>query len=170
MRQDRFLIGILAGIGLLVVLSLAVFFIRNDAATYGPEDSPEGVLHNYVLALQNRDYERAYTFLSGFAGKPDLSRFRQAFTDYQKREVSQTGVEMTSTSLSHDGQSAQVSLALLHGGSGLFDEGYRENNSATLVLENGVWKVASVAYPFWSYEWSQPESFPIPQAQPTPGD
>ncbi len=170
MRQDRFLIGILAGIGLLVVLSLAVFFIRNNAAAYVPEDSPEGALHNYVVALQNRDYERAYACLASFSGKPDLPRFRQVFADYQGREVSLTGVALTSSNLAQGGQSAEVYLVLLHGGNGPFDPGYRENKSASLVLENGAWKVAGMAYPFWSYDWNQPHSTSKRDALPTPGD
>ena len=51
MKQDRFLTGILIGIGLLVVVALAVFFTRKDSQTYIPDTTPDGVVHNYVVAL-----------------------------------------------------------------------------------------------------------------------
>ena len=60
MKQDRFLTGILIGIGVLVVVALAVFFSRKDAQTYVPDDTPEGVVYNYVLAVLNKDYEKAF--------------------------------------------------------------------------------------------------------------
>jgi hypothetical protein len=169
MRQDRFLIGILAGIGVLVVLSLAIYFVRRGGLTYGPEDSPEGVVRNYVVALQRRDYERAYTYLADFTNKPDMPRFRQPFANYQDRDISLTGIELSSSSIAADGQSALVYLVLLHGGNGPFNQGYRENNTADMVLENGAWKIRSMAYPFWNYEWSQPAPAADPKPLPAPG-
>lgn len=165
MRQDRFLIGILAGIGLLVVLSLAVFFMRRGTQNYGPEDTPEGVLQNYVVALQRGDYPRAYRYVADFANKPDLPLFQQPFVNYQQRDLSLTGVEIGSTSLSADGKTALVYLVLLHTGNGPFNQGYRETNTATLELSGGVWKISMMPYPFWIYDWNQPTL----EAKPAPG-
>lgn len=156
MRQDRFLIGILAGIGVLVVLSLAIYFVRRGGLEYGPEDSPAGVVQNFVVALQRRDYDRAYSYLAGIENKPDQARFSQPFINYQDRDVSLTGLEITSTVLSDDGSSALVYLVVLRGGSGPFNQGYRENNTAELVREGNAWKIKSMPYPFWNFEWTQP--------------
>ncbi len=51
MKQDRFLMGILIFIIVLVVAALVLFFVRNEKPIYGAEDKPEGVLYNYALAL-----------------------------------------------------------------------------------------------------------------------
>ncbi len=64
MKQDRFLLGILIGIGVLIIAALVVFFIRKDSQTYVPDDVPEGVVHNYVVAVLNKDYEKAYGYLA----------------------------------------------------------------------------------------------------------
>ncbi len=169
MRQDRFLIGILAGIGVLVVLSLAIYFARRGGLDYGPEDTPEGVVQNYIVALQRRDYERAYSYLAAIENKPDLPRFKAPFVNYQDRDVSTTGIEITSTTLASDGQSALVYLILIHGGRGPFDQGFRENNTADLALEGGAWKIRSFPYPFWSYEWSAPQPAEVkPSVTPAP--
>lgn len=163
MRQDRFLTGILAGIVVLAVLSLAVYLARRSGLNYGLENIPEGVARNYIVALQRGDYERAHAYLADFENKPDLPRFIQPFNNYQDRDVSLTGVEITSASTAADGKSALVYLSLLRGGNSPFDQGYRENNTAELVLEGGEWKIRNMPYPFWSYEWSPPPPDAIKQ-------
>ncbi len=60
---DKFLIGIVAGIVLLIIVAFVVTLARPEP-TYQAEDTPEGVAHNYLLALQQEDYERAYGYLS----------------------------------------------------------------------------------------------------------
>src|SRR5215813_10509760 len=79
MKQDRFLMGILVGIGVLVVLALVVFFTRKDTQTYISDDTPEGVVHNYVVAVLNKDYKKAYGYLADLDHKPTYDEFRQSF-------------------------------------------------------------------------------------------
>src|SRR3990172_7942266 len=62
-NSDRILFAIVAGVIVLVVVAFVVAFTRPEPA-YQSEDSPEGITHNYLLALQQEDYERAYGYLS----------------------------------------------------------------------------------------------------------
>jgi hypothetical protein len=61
---DRFLIGIVAGVVILVVAVLAIALLRPNQPSYEPDDTAEGVAHNYLLALQLEDYGRAQGCLS----------------------------------------------------------------------------------------------------------
>ena len=79
MKQDKFLTGILIGVGALVVLALVLFFTRQDKEEYLSDDTPEGVAHNYVLAVLNKDYEKAYGYLADLEHKPTYEEFRQSF-------------------------------------------------------------------------------------------
>ncbi|MBK9603915.1 MAG: hypothetical protein IPO36_19085 [Anaerolineales bacterium] len=80
MKQDRFLIGILAGIGVLILLALVLFFTRKeDKREYMTADSPEAVVYNYVLAITNDDYKKAYSYLAEKEHKPSYEQFRQSF-------------------------------------------------------------------------------------------
>ena len=63
---DRFLIGIVIGVVVLVIAAFGVAFLGPKPA-YQSDDTPEGVAHNYLLAIQREDYARAYGYLS-----PDL--------------------------------------------------------------------------------------------------
>src|SRR3990172_9629643 len=75
-NSDRILFAIVAGVIVLVVVAFVVAFTRPEP-TYQSEDSPEGITHNYLLALQQKDYERAYRYLSPELPHypPDIDKF-----------------------------------------------------------------------------------------------
>ena len=142
MKQDRFLTGILAGIVVLVVIALVVFFLRQNSQSYISEDAPEGVVHNYVLAVLDGDYEKAYGYLADLDHKPTYEQFRDAFI---------TGVVNPDNSAADIGDSeitddtASVEVALIYNPSDPFSTGYRDAQRAILVRQGGAWKIAASA-------------------------
>lgn len=155
MKQDRFLMGILVFIGVLVVAALAVFLIRKDTQqAYGSDDTPEGVVTNYALALQNQDYQRAYDYLADKEGKPSYDSFRRVFLTAQMN-VSTNAVQVGEVQfISAD--EATVSVTVLYAGSGPFDQGWSTTENAALIRQGDAWKITYVPYPYWSYDWYQP--------------
>ena len=154
MKQDRFLIGILIGIGVLIVLALAVFFVRRDQATYASEATPDGVVHNYVLAVLNRDYQRAYGYLADLSHKPTLTDFREAFA------VGRLTPGSSGTKVGHavvTGDTATVEVSMVYTPGDPFGGGdYNNVGSAQLVMQNGLWKISSMpTYNLWDYGWYQ---------------
>jgi len=154
MKQDRFLLGILIFIGLLVIAALALFFIQPNTAAYQPEDTPEGVVHNFALAIQNNDVERAYGYLADLDHKPSEAAFHQAilngylYTDGYAIQVDETQML--------DSNNAWVIVSIHYLSSGPFDSGWTSQDHATLVRQNGEWKISYMPYPYWSYDWYQP--------------
>jgi hypothetical protein len=61
--SDKFLVGMVIGIVLLVIVALVVTLTRQET-TYQSDETPEGVVQNYILALQKRDDEKAYGYIS----------------------------------------------------------------------------------------------------------
>lgn len=63
MFKDRFLLGIVAGILILVAVTFALVWFSPPAG-YLPEDSARAAAYNYALALEQGDYAVAYDYLS----------------------------------------------------------------------------------------------------------
>lgn len=151
MKQDRFLTGILIGIGLLVIIALTVFFTRKDSQTYIAEDTPEGVVHNYVVAILDKDYEKAYGYLADLDHKPTLDEFRQSFLNGSVNP-NNGAVDVGQSEISND--EASVEVAMIYNPSDPFSSGYRDTQRALLVKQNGAWKISSMpTYYFWDYIW-----------------
>ena len=153
MKQDRFLTGILIGIAVLVIIALAVFFTRRGTQTYISESVPEGVVHNYVLAVLNKDYQKAYGYLADIDHKPAYEQFRDAFL---KGAVNPNNSAIDVGKSEINGDTASVEVAMIYNPSDPFSTGYRDVQRATLVKQKGAWKLSSMpSYYFWDYSWYQ---------------
>jgi len=154
---DKFLIGIVGGVILLIVVAFAVAFLR-PKPTYLPDDTPEGVAHNYLFALQQKDYARAYGYLSPtISGYPKSAEvFADDVNDYSWYfgEASNTlQVESSSTT----GNRAVVSVreTVFYEG-GLFNSSqYANTFEMTLRRDpkSGAWKIVE-SDSYWAWCWS----------------
>jgi len=158
MKQDRFLMGILIFIGLLVLAALVLFFFRNGKPAYGAEDTPEGLLTNYAVALQLHDYQRAYGYLAGKDNQPTYKSFYQAFLTGQL-DTSTSALQIGNVQLLPNNE-AWVNVTVQNAGSGLLNSGSSDTAKATFEKQNGVWKITYLPNPFWSYDWYQPTPVP----------
>lgn len=155
---DRFLIGIVTAVVVLVVVVLALALLRPNQPTYQPDDTPEGVAHNYLLALQLQEYERAYEYLlPTLPGYPhsldsfqrDVEKNRWSFGSYDD-DVS---LAVESTNVSGDRATVVVRRTRFTRG-GLFDSGQNSYTfEMTLRQEEGMWKVAD-SDRYWTDCWT----------------
>lgn len=169
MKTDRFLLFLLIGIGVLVLLAVGLFLARGGAQrAYGDDSSPDGVLRNYIIAVQKQDYARAYAYLSDTTqGKPTLAAFQQSMISMQT-EMLRTGVEIGVTQLNDD-RTAVISVTLIHNVEGVFSTPYRDLQSVRALREQGDWKIAHIPYPYGDYSWyggyyyDKVEPAPVPE-------
>lgn len=153
MKQDKFLTGILIGIGALIVLALALFFMRRDGQSkYVSDTTPEGVTHNYALAVLNKDYQKAYGYLADLENKPTYEQFRQSFFNGMVNPVD-AGVEIGEAEI--NGDEAVVSLSVYYSVNDPFASRYASEDRALLVNQDGAWKLSAMPYNFWDYGWYQ---------------
>ena len=162
MKLDRFLIAILIAITLLVALAIGLFFLRQGDQNYSSEDAPSGVVHNYILALQKKDFQRAYNYLQDATSKPDFNQFRAAFVSHQL-DISSVAVQLGDTN--QTGQDASVDLVVVHNNNGPFGNPFRETGSALLTQNGtGAWKITRLPFPYWGWEWFPKPVGPAPTA------
>jgi hypothetical protein len=117
MKQDRFLTGILIGIGVLILLALTLFLTRQDKKQYLVENSPYAATYNYVLAVTNKDYKTAYSYLADKDNKPTYDQFRQSFFN---GNVNTNNVGVNVGKAEEDGSDAFVDLTMVYSSSDPF--------------------------------------------------
>lgn len=153
MKQDRFLLGILIGIGVLILAALIVFFSRQNQQTYNPEGTPDGAVHNYILAVLNGNYQKAYGYLADLDNKPSYDTFRRSFATGSVNP-SDTGVTIGKTDVTGDDATVEVNTVNAQGDP--FSSEFNNTGSAHLVKQNGGWNILSMtAYNLWDYNWYQ---------------
>jgi hypothetical protein len=152
MKQDKFLMAILGVIAVLVVAALGLFFVRQGQQSYLDQNTPSGVVHDYILALQKGDFQRAYNTLYEAADKPTLFAFKQTFAN------DQLGISTSAAQVSDEqvtGDQAVVNVILTQNQSSPFSQPYQNSQPAELIRQNGTWKIKSAPYPYWGYDWYQ---------------
>ena len=158
MKNDRFLMGIVIGILILVVVAVGVVLLREQTEEYVADDTPAGVVHNFFLAIQRQDYDKAYGYLSDdIKSKPDLDEFILAVDNFGDRPES--SLEIGDTTIDDNRAQVRVSITTYYGGGDLFDRGsYSSRDTAHLrATPNGEWKLIQFPYPYWGYDWNNPE-------------
>ena len=109
MKQDKFLIGILVGILVLVAAAVGLFYTRQGGQGYVADDSPGGVVHNYVYAVQQEQYEKAYDFLGEGLNKPTQSEFQSMVSAYRSGYTSDA-VEIMDTRIIENADGSQEAV------------------------------------------------------------
>lgn len=160
---DKFLIGIVVGVALLVAVAF-VLALRRPKPAYQPESSPQGVAHNYLLALRQHEYARAYGCLS-----PDLPHY-PATLDQFTEDVRQNrwSFDFESNSLAVEsarvtGVRAEVTVRKSVSPRGeIFDSRlYASTFAMRLKQVHGAWKLTG-ADEYWYTQWSSPrEKAPV---------
>lgn len=155
MKRDKFLIGIVTGIVLLVIVAVAVVLLnRPGDESYVADDTPAGVVHNYFLAVQRQEYEKAYGYLSDdLDNKPDLDKFIRDLDTYNRS--SQASLQIGETTLGDARSQVAVSITTYRAG-GLFDSNtYTDRGAAYLQAtpDGSGWRLTQFPYPYWGYDW-----------------
>ena len=154
MKNDKFLIGIIIGIVILAVAAITIVLMRGQEEDYLADDTPTGVVHNYFLAIQREDYDKAYGYLSDeIKSKPDLNDFILVVDNYGNG--SEASLTIGESSIDDNRAQVKVSITTYHGG-GLFDRGsYATQDTVHLrATPAGDWKIIQFPYPYWGYYWN----------------
>ena len=152
MKEDKFLISIVVGIVLLIIVALVAVLTRSPQnEDYVADDTPQGVVHDYFLAIQRKDYDRAYSYLSDdLKSKPDLNQFIRDIGN-----TSEASLKIGEIRTGDVHTQVDVSITTYQHG-GLFESGsYTNRDTAFLRATNDGWKLTQFPYPYWGYNWDE---------------
>jgi hypothetical protein len=163
-HTDRFLFGIVVGSILLTAVSF-VMLLRLPPPTYGEEGSPEGVVHNYLLALKHKDFERAYLYLDPkLAGFPaSAEKFEQDIvgSSWSFSGVFETNISLEVLSSEQRSGTASVMVQEIK----FYDRGLFSNEQTTsnfrvrLIKQDSTWRITS-ADSYWYRCWNNISACP----------
>lgn len=160
-NNDRFLIGIVGGILILIVAAFVVT-LAQPKASYKPDETPENVAHNYLLAIEQQDYQRAYNYLSSdLKGYPaDLGIFVQDLQRNRWNFGYNRDHTLTIVSARNIGSLSIVTVKETI----FYNNGFISSNTSTndftlqLKKTGNDWKVVNGEKYFWPC-WSKLESY-----------
>lgn len=155
-RTDKLLFGIVIGIVALVIAAFAVLLLR-PRLEYVADDTPEHIVHNYLLALQREDYDRAYGYLQpDIAGYPrSVDRFRADINQNQWQfniDQDRSTFEIAPAAINATFATVRVTQRVFYG-EGLFGSSYDSDFSVSLRQAGPAWKITESDqfwYPCWS--------------------
>ncbi|NCF69668.1 MAG: hypothetical protein GWP61_27285 [Chloroflexi bacterium] len=154
-KTDKYLIAIVAGIVLLVIAAFA-FVLLSPEPQYRGDDTPEATVHNYLLALQQEDFERALSELSqDVPNRPeDSSEMEWDITEYPWQFELQDDTSLIIVGSRITGERAIVTVAETRS-YGIFpgDVSTQEIVMRLKQEENG-WKLIG-GKSYWADDWEK---------------
>jgi hypothetical protein len=164
-NADKFLIGIVIGV-LLLVVTAWIILANRPAPAYQAENTPTAVVNNYLLALKTDDLEKAYTYLSPtLQGYPanaeefinDVEDQRWQFHLESEQDHSFQFKILRETD---DSASVEVSETVYYQ-SGLFENSHYTQTFVMRLAkdQNGLWLIRS-ADDYWHSCWTTAKGCP----------
>jgi len=154
--SDKLLLAIVAGIILLVILAFVVVS-RRPEPEFQFKDSPEGIVHDYLLALQLGDYQRAYSFLSAEIVYPaDIDEFYDSLrANPWEFTVSDNYSQVVESSEPISDNSVAVVVREIYNSNSLFaGDDYFDTFRMRVEKDGGEWKLVS-GERYWSSCWGE---------------
>lgn len=155
-RNDRFLLGIVIGVIALIVVGFATAFLR-PKPSYRAEDRPEGVAYNYLLALQQGDYTRAYTYLAPtIKGYPKtVEAFARDVGDASfglRVDTNVSALEIDSTRVTNNVATVTVRETYFNQGGPFNTNQYSTKFDMQLQRDGEVWHITD-SNSYWVWCW-----------------
>ncbi len=149
----RWLIIFAVIIGVLVIATVSlVLFTKENIDTLLPEDSPQGTVQRYLIAIQDRDYPKAYTYLH-IKQSPKNLTYSDWLNSMPIYQTSQSVWKATLGKTTQNGDNATVEVTIdAFRPSGPFGDSLRSQQiTFQLTKIDGNWLITSPTYIYWIY-------------------
>ena len=164
---DRLLVMMTASIGFIVLAGLVALFVVNsrEEAQFS-QDSPEWVVQQYLKALEEENWEKAYDFLAGSVKNENT---RKSYERRMRENVEKSGRILLEKSAVTDGEAKViVSISTFQSSGPMSTSEYTQRFDFRLKLEGGQWKIFSpTSLPFFGIVPVEPR--PVSAAIPVQG-
>ena len=151
--SNRFLLGFGIAITILVAITITLVMTNHQVAPLLPENTPDGTVQRFLLALQDHDFQKAYTYLNVVESGRKLTYDDWLQSTSQRFQTSSPAWKVTfgKTSISDDSATVEVIIDIFQPG-GLFN--IPENTQKDfyqLKRINGKWYITTRPWLYWFY-------------------
>jgi hypothetical protein len=151
----RTLIGFAIGIGaLLVITVILVLTLGGRQPALLDKNTPQGVVQAYLLAIQEKDYQKAYSYLSPEDPKNPNSPFQSYenwLSSIQNSSESTWKANLGEVTVNGDSANVQIMIDIFNPG-GPLSNPVRTNPMNFILKYNGTnWLIISPTYLYWLY-------------------
>lgn len=151
MKTSRIPKIIVSIIAIAILTLFVIMYIDQNKAEYLSDDTPNHVIHNYILSTNQKDYDRAFTYLSSDFTEPTFEEFQQTLSQ-QEDLIKNSNITIGEVSIEGDMATVQLNIRLSYQRNLLTNPDLYKKSSQ-LIWDNGSWKITSMPEPFWSEEW-----------------
>ena len=150
--SSRWLVAVAGVVVALILVSVAVALINpRGAAETLPEDTPEGVVQRFVLAIQDRDYSLAHGYLSDELKKTCTVAQMEGNTRWSLDSMQDNRIALLDKEeLSGGRTQVRVRVTQVNVSPPFGVNEYNHEERYILVQENGEWRFAD---PPWPLTW-----------------
>ena len=157
--SSRWLVAVAGVVVTLILVSVAVALInpRGNAETLS-EDTPEGIVQRFIMAIQDRDYSLAYVYLSDELKETCTVAEMEERSPWLVDDLEDNRIVLLDTEELSSGRmqvNVRVTRVNVSPPFGVDEYSYQERY--ILALENGDWRLAD---PPRSLSWCRPPTAP----------
>lgn len=150
----RWLVIFGTAIGILLVLTVVLVLVnRGNEVPLQPEDTPQGTVQRYLIAINDKDYRTAYSYVSMTqSGKPmTYDEWVRSVPFYPTPNQSVWKASLGKTMITGQEASVEVIVDVFRPG-GPFENPTRSQNIAFQLSKiDGKWLITSPSYLYWIY-------------------
>lgn len=152
--SGRFLL--VFGLVILVVVGVAVALAvvgGNAPVKMLAEDTPEGVVQRFLMAVKERDYAKAYTYLSPLPENSKIYSYEEWIRSTQSRNVNSSWkASIVNSMVKENDATVDVNIDIFRlPGSPMTNPVYSHSIRFVLHKENGKWMINSPVDIYWLY-------------------
>ena len=149
-----FAFGIAIGVLVIVAVVLVLTMTGEGAMILLPEDTPEGTVQRYFLAIEAEDYEKAYSYLSPSAIAEEsrynsYENWSQAFL--QRRQTNAWKATIGESSVTDDTARVAVAIDIFRPSSPFENPVRTRHYTFQLKKEGTSWSITAPVYPLYLY-------------------
>jgi len=157
--SNRVLVGFGIGIAVLVIITIIlVFTLGQKSAPLFSENTPEGTVQRYLQAIQDREYTKAYSYITPVPtptdypkGYPPPQSFEYWMQSAQNSANTNWRATLGQTVISGDTATVGIKVEVFRS-QGLFNNPIH-SNAVTFSLKkvNNLWLITSPTELYWIY-------------------